>query len=393
MTQLIADIQKDVENIGKIEAVSTMLDVILQTTGMGFAVVARVTNERWVACAVADHINFGLLSGEELVLETTICNKVRQSNEGVIIENADEDAAYYNHVGLKKYGLKSYISMPIYLKNGSFFGTLCAIDPRPAPIKNPRIINLFKLFGELIAFHIDAIVELEASAVRFNEERDNAERREQFIAILAHDLRNPVAAINNAAQLLMRVADAERVTKVSKIIMDANDRVKELIDQVLNFAKGKMGDGIDIQVKSCPTLVPQLSQVIEELRLVNPNYPIETEFDFNEPVTCDARRIAQLFSNLLANAFTHGDKVSPIRVKAVSSFGRFNLSVANRGPFIPEKNINNLFKPFYKGNHKTQSAGLGLGLFIAQEIAIAHGGLIKVSAVDHDICFTFILNS
>jgi signal transduction histidine kinase len=391
--ELMVDIQKDIETVTKIDAVSTILDVILQTTGMGFAVVARVTDEKWVACAVVDHINFGLLVGGELVLETTLCNEVKQFNKALIIENVSDDTIYCSHPTPLMYGFESYISMPIYLKDGSFFGTLCAIDPHPAKINNSKVINLFRLFADLISFHIDVEAELELSEAKLLEEVKTAELRDQFIAILGHDLRNPVAAISNAAQLLMRIPDHERVNKLAHIIHDANYRVKNLIDNILDFAKGRMGDGIDIKMQFHQTLAPQLSQVIDELQLANPTHFIEAEFIFNEPVNCDVTRIAQLFSNLLGNAVTHGDKVSPIKVKAVSDHGKFRLSVTNAGLYIPDANIKALFKPFYKGNQKSNAEGLGLGLFIAQEIAIAHGGLIKAISTEKETCFTLVMDS
>jgi GAF domain-containing protein len=89
------------------------------------------------------------------------------------------------------YRFQSYISMPIFLKDGMFFGTLCAIDPRPARLKNPETIGMFKLFAELIAFHLDAADRLATSEASLSGERQTAELREQFIAVLGHDLRNP----------------------------------------------------------------------------------------------------------------------------------------------------------------------------------------------------------
>src|SRR6202166_1350117 len=82
------------------------------------------------------------------------------------------------------YGFQSYISVPIILSDGSFFGTLCAIDPRPARLKAPEVIGMFKLFAELIAFHLDTIQRLESSNASLLGERKHSELREQFIAVL-----------------------------------------------------------------------------------------------------------------------------------------------------------------------------------------------------------------
>src|ERR1700674_1587354 len=126
------DFAADIAAVQRIDAVPRILEVVCQSTGMGFAAVARVTDERWICCAVLDQIDFGLKPGGELKVETTICHEIRQSREPVIINNVAEDEAWCKHETPARYGFQSYISVPIILADGSFFGTLCAIDPRPA---------------------------------------------------------------------------------------------------------------------------------------------------------------------------------------------------------------------------------------------------------------------
>ena len=156
----IADIQADVEAINRIPVVPKILEVICRTTGMGFAAIARVTEDKWVACSVRDEIQFGLVPGSELKLETTICNEIRQSGEAVIIDHVDKDKAFAGHPTPAMYGFQSYISIPIICQDGTFFGTLCAIDPRPAKLNNPATIGMFKLFADLISFHITLVEQL-----------------------------------------------------------------------------------------------------------------------------------------------------------------------------------------------------------------------------------------
>src|SRR4051812_26002719 len=131
MLTIIDGVDKDIEYVSQIPVVRSILDVVCQTTGMGFAAVARVTDERWVACSVKDNISFGLLPGGELKLDTTICNEIRQSGAPVVIDHVSEDPDFSGHHTPAMYGFQSYISMPIKRRDGSFFGTLCAIDPDP----------------------------------------------------------------------------------------------------------------------------------------------------------------------------------------------------------------------------------------------------------------------
>ncbi|RZL57802.1 MAG: GAF domain-containing sensor histidine kinase [Pedobacter sp.] len=360
---------------------------------MGFAAVARVTEDRWVACAVRDEINFGLLAGGELELKTTICHEIRQHQQTVVFDNASEDLIYANHHTPKMYGLKSYISMPIITKGGEFFGTLCAIDPNPASINNPETIGMFKLFAELIALHLSNNEELAISKEKLSEERQTAELRDKFIAILGHDLRNPVGAILNAAELLQRLPHDERVKKLSGIIKNSSYRMKGLIENILDFAKGHLGEGIKLDFDQPHDLKEMLLQVVAELQLIYPQQKIEVDFELDSSFRCDETRLAQLLSNLLSNALTHGYAAEPIKVMGKCDGSILVLSVSNKGDKIPQKVMDKLFQPFYRGAIEPQKQGLGLGLFIASEIAKAHNGILGVTSIGNDITFTLKISN
>ncbi len=89
--------EDDIAAVRRIDAVHRILEVVCRTTGMGFAAVARVTEERWVCCAVRDEISFGLEPGGELKVETTICHEIRQHQKAVVINNVAEDGTYCGH--------------------------------------------------------------------------------------------------------------------------------------------------------------------------------------------------------------------------------------------------------------------------------------------------------
>ena len=147
---------QDVDLIAEIAAVPRILDVVCRMTGMGFAAVARVTDDRWIACSTLDLIGFGLPPGGELELKSTICDEIRDHRQPVVIDDVAQDALYRDHHTPRRYGLRSYISVPIVLDDGSFFGTLCAIDPRPAQPSRPEIRAAFELFAGMIALEIGA---------------------------------------------------------------------------------------------------------------------------------------------------------------------------------------------------------------------------------------------
>jgi len=205
--------------------------------------VARVTDERWIACAVRDEINFGLVPGGELELQTTICNEIRGSGTAVVIDHVAEDPAFRDHATPRLYGFESYISTPIRF-GGEFFGTLCAIDPRPAALSGGQALAMLELFAELIGSHLDAQAALARSQAALLSERETSELRDQFIAVMGHDLRNPLAAIDASAQLLAKGQPPERAGFILRQMQSSVERMAGLIDNVMDFARGRLGGGL-----------------------------------------------------------------------------------------------------------------------------------------------------
>lgn len=136
---------------GDNQTIRSILGKVCEMTKMGFAAVARVTDERWIACQVLDKIEFGLEPGDELELKTTICDEIRQSGKTVVIDEVSGDPAWRTHHTPVLYGFESYISLPIVLADGSFFGTLCAIDPKPRALSTGRVVETMRAFADQIA--------------------------------------------------------------------------------------------------------------------------------------------------------------------------------------------------------------------------------------------------
>ena len=379
----------DLEAISRIEAIPRILEVVCRTTGLGFAAVARVTENRWIACAVRDEIAFGLQPGGELLVETTICSEVRDSGLPVAIDHAAGDEAFCNHPTPKVYGFQSYISVPIFRPDGRFFGTLCALDPKPARLNTLETVGMFKLFADLIAFHLDTQERLKLGEAALQAERHNAQLREQFIAVLGHDLRNPLNAIAGGAKVLLKTPLSEQATPVVEMIQSSAVRMAGLIDNVMDFARGRFGGGLSLVRTVDPGLEMTLKQIVAEARIAWPNRSIRCELTISRLVTCDGARIAQMFSNLLANALTHGDPDGPVWVRARSDDSDFELSVANLGEPIPPDIVDRLFQPFSRASTEPGQQGLGLGLYIALEIARAHEGSLNVVSSPEETRFTF----
>jgi GAF domain-containing protein len=226
------DFQSDIEAVSRISAVPRILEVVCQSTGMRFAAVARVTENHWLACSVLDEIDFGLKPGGELKIESTICNEIRQSRQPVIIDHVAQEPEWCNHATPAMYGFQSYISMPIILADGSFFGTLCAIDPLPARIKTPATIGMFRLFAELIAKHLDAAKKL-AQVERSNE------ALQRFASTASHDLREPLRQVSIFTELLTKKhsGDDPESHQYFDFVKAGTSRMGRLLDGLMAYTQ------------------------------------------------------------------------------------------------------------------------------------------------------------
>jgi sigma-B regulation protein RsbU (phosphoserine phosphatase) len=237
-------------------------------------------------------------------------------------------------------------------------------------------------------------VNARASATEsLTRERETAELREQFIAVLGHDLRNPVAAIGGGVRMLQRsgALRGQKELRVLDMIATTVTRMSDLIDNVLDFARGRLGGGFTLTRDANQPLEPILDQVVDELRTASSDRVIEASFAITEPVDCDRTRIGQLVSNLIGNALTHGASDQPVRVGARTESGMFELWVANAGEPIPEAAMQKLFEPFFRAHVRDSRQGLGLGLHIASQIAQAHGGTLSVTSTPEETRFAFTM--
>ena len=215
--------------------------------------------------------------------------------------------------------------------------------------------------------------------------------REQLIAVLGHDLRNPLSAITMAVELMSASLGAEEAL-IMGTIKRSTLRMAELVDNIMDFARTRLGEGIVLNRQQI-VLRPVLEQVADELRLTYPNRAIDITCSFNELVFCDADRVAQLVSNLVANAITHGSHATPVLIEAFYNEGNLEICVTNNGVPIAADMQEQLFTPFTRESSRPSQNGLGLGLYIASEIARAHHGTLTCTSTHEKTCFTLRMNA
>lgn len=381
-------IAHDVAAVARISAVPSLLRIVCDNTGMRFAAVARVTDGTWTACAVEDSINFGLLPGGQLDLNTTLCKEARAARLPVVIDHASKDPTYHDHPTPRIYGIESYISVPIIRPDGEYFGNLCAIDPEPNLISDSKTIAMFESFAELIGRQLALEQRREATEVELLDARQTAELRDQFIAVLGHDLRNPLASVGAIGEILSRRPDAA-IAKYGQRLRANTRRMSKLIADVLDLARGRMGAGMGLQIEAVADLETALRDVVAELRDSHPRWAIDESYRMDGEVECDLSRVQQLLSNLLGNALAYGAPSEPLVVKVSIDLFWLEISVRNGGQPISQNNLQKIFEPFWRPAESRPGGGLGLGLHICSQIVKAHGGVLQVSSsLENGTCFT-----
>ncbi len=309
----------------------------------------------------------------ETTLDQSVCAHVVKAGELLVIPDlAADPRTRDNPLVTGPPFIRFYADAPLMTPEHEVLGALCVIDekPRPAGLTGGQQDAINVLAGQVM-------MQLELRRISEGRRRDllaalgATELREQFIAVLGHDLRNPLTAISSGVQMLQGHPSAAIAERIVAMMQRSVMRMSGLIDNVLDFASGSLGGVFHIERRPAQ-LQPVLEHVVAELNASWPGRTISTHFALEQPVDCDAARMAQLFSNLLGNALMHGPPGSAISVRAASRDGVFELEVANASARIPSKTLARLFQPFVRGEAAPAGRGLGLGLYIASQIAAAH---------------------
>jgi len=218
--------------------------------------------------------------------------------------------------------------------------------------------------------------------------RRTAEFRERFMSIVSHDLRNPLNAILLSATALLRSEDlGERHVKGARRIIASAERMKRMISDLLDFARGRLGGGIPLNPRELE-LTALGHEVVEELEAGRPGREVELEVEGDLRGEWDADRLSQLLINLGKNALDYSPEGSRVRLSLHGEDGFVRLEVHNEGPPIPPERLGSIFEPFRRFTGEAQSptstSGLGLGLYIVEQIVRAHGGSVAVRSTQEE---------
>ncbi len=218
--------------------------------------------------------------------------------------------------------------------------------------------------------------------------REEAAFRERFMAILAHDLRQPLNVFVMGSGLLAETGGASGpLAIVSKRFANAASRMERMLDELLDFSRSRHHHGIPIERK--PSDVAEVAtRVVAEVAHAHPERKIVLEVHGDCTGDWDADRVAQVFSNLVGNALVHSATTFPVRVSVHPDDVGLDIEVENTCARIPETVLATIFDPFRQG--AATRAGLGLGLYIVQQIAMAHGATCTLESNERETVFQIV---
>jgi signal transduction histidine kinase len=237
---------------------------------------------------------------------------------------------------------------------------------------------------QLIRFNEGIDQALSESAARFMEQIE--ESRDFAIAVLAHDLRNPLNAILSSAQVLQMTESMDRstVNEIAVNILDSGTQMSNLISNLLDFTRTRLGQSLPVKQEETD-LALICRQTVAELAAAHPERRIELSCPEFLRGTFDATRINQMLSNLIGNAIEHGAESAPIKLAVNVESDHIVFQIHNQGPPIPESALQTIFDLMPRRKKENQELAnkfshLGIGLFIVKKIVEAHSGVITVTS-------------
>jgi len=380
---------QDIEDIQQISIIPTILEVVCQATGMGFAAVARVTSERWIACSVHDEIGFGLKPGGELAVESTICGEIRDSGQAVVIDNVAESPEFRNHHTPLQYGFQSYISVPIILKSGEFFGTLCAIDPRPALLTSSKAQSMFNLFAELIAFHLSGIAKMRANDRSIQELNrsltDSRDENRQYQYISHHTLKEPLRKIMIFSSMLVEAADTDDKDRVRTLAGKINGSAAKFSNMIKDLSEFSTLAHVD-DASERVDLNPLLSTLVADFSPLLKAKDVTVDIGVLPLVNVEPLQVGHLFQSLLSIIidYLNAPGASVLRIYTVDQgqselaglpgFAEIRLHAG--GLLLDGNQLETMFDLFGNMGAQPEWESSTTGLAYCRKIVRSHGGTL-----------------
>jgi signal transduction histidine kinase len=268
------------------------------------------------------------------------------------------------------------------------------VEPSEETIYDARHLRLLSVVAAQLGAYFTMVRLREEDARRTKELAKAHEFQQLLLGVVGHDLRNPLSVITTvASQLLLKKTDDQRQAKNLQRALRNAEKANTIIADLLDVTHVRVTGQMPVTTQRVD-LHELLEEIVDDTRVQNPEVDLAWRATDSAIVDCDPVRLSQVATNLFNNALAHGEQGSPVQVELLVGASDVVLSVHNRGPAIPADLLPVIFNPFKQGAQKRRGAGggLGLGLYIVDQIARAHGGRVDVSSTDAaGTTFTVIL--
>lgn len=429
---LSPDIQHDIQHIQQINIIPTVLESLSTTLGLGWTAVSRVTDNQWIACSVKDELGFGLGPGDQIPFEDTFCKSVRNSGNLVVMDDAPNDETYCEHPIPKKFGFRAYLSFPITLPDGTFFGTLCGLDPESKKMNTPSVRKMFKLYSDLIGYHVyhqrelaaqlnsgevtvpeelpqhlaaqmnfissleknvvETVQDLVAQNILIERMRDDLQR---YTSISSHQLQEPLRKIQVISSLILdREADTldPKSRKYFKRITKSATRMRDLIDALISYTQTAFQHGHFKSSSLEELLLKASGSLTHEIESTNATIELNGEVNLN----VNEAQFQMLLEQVIGNSikFAHPDRDPKIIIEgrqishdfsseSVQALNRgyCQVSITDNGQGFEPKSADEMFGLFRTIPGPGSKHGSGAGLAIAKKIVENHQGFIQAHGV------------
>jgi signal transduction histidine kinase len=319
----------------------------------------------------------------------------------IIIDHVDSDPHYKDHHTPKTYGLQSYISVPIILKNGTFFGTLCAIDAKPAKVNNAKVIGTFTMFAELLSFHLQSLELLEQSYEVTNELK-NKNRilttinndLDDIVYTASHDLKSPISNLENLVEVLSDTVSQENIDReearhIMGMMKSSLQRFSVTIKDLTNIVETNNYNGDETsEAINIIELVEEVKMDLDQL-IAESKAKIDVICEDDNLVHFPRKNFRSILYNLLSNALKYRspEKDPEVTVTMKKIGGKTNLLITDNGLGIPPDKQDKIFTMFKRFHDHVE--GSGLGLFIVKRMIDNMKGQIQVdSTLNQGTTFT-----
>jgi signal transduction histidine kinase len=317
-------------------------------------------------------------------ISDSIC-RYTLNRQTIIAADASADPLLKHHPTIGPWGIGAFMAIPMQLENGHVLGAFCAVDIKPRPWLEQDILILQELTASVMT-EINLRMQI-------RELKTEKELREKTMIALSHDLRNPLSIAKMGAEVLgYGETSPEDKENLLSMISKNIDRADQMIQDLLTSSRFRAGESIPLDMTNSD-LVEIVRSTVDSLKKVHKK-EFHLEIDGEISGQWDGDRIRRIIENLAGNAVKYGDPSQRILVSLAIHAEGIEISVNNRGPVIPQAELDNLFALF----HRSESAkvgsqkGWGIGLTVVRGLSQEMGGYVRVeSNADHGTTFCVII--